>query len=337
MYWNSSGEYQVIIRSVSGDYQEVCFTGSGLSGSLRCAALASSRPCSAGLPLLASGCSVPHHRSPRDRRAARQISLVCIASAARLPVARYSVPSIRQSCIRLPYRSNLQFPQQSVIETISRGCFPEQSRENFRTDGLRAVPPLGGPTSGRLRRLWESVYPKTRLAPLGGSPAEIIALAVEVFPSGKPLFLMRWLSVLRRKAFIPRSASSSRVRVGFCLRPGQDRSRKLTLRRRGSRRCLSRDPPGLRSLPTLLPAFRVSARGTGEPFCRCDGLGLPRESPGAGALFPCSPWSDSARVSLRSPRSESPAVGHRFITVLRSVRLLSGCCSSGVSAGAPPP
>ena len=134
-----------------------------------------------------------------------------------------------------------------------------------------------------------------------------------------------------------RSASSSRVRVGFCLRPGQDRSRKLTLRRRGSRRCLSRDPPGLRSLPTLLPAFRVSARGTGEPFCRCDGLGLPRESPGAGALFPCSPWSDSARVSLRSPRSESPAVGHRIITVLRSVRLLSGCCSSGVSAGAPPP
>jgi len=211
-------------------------------------------------------------------------------------------------------------PQQSITEITSSGCFPGQSRENFRMDGLRAVPPHGGPTSGRLRPLWESVYPKTRLAPLGGSPAEVIALAVEVFPSGKPLFLMRWLSVLRRKAFIPRSASSGWVRVGFCLRPGQDRSRKLTLPRRGSRCCLSRDPPGLRLLPTLLPAFRGSARG---PFCRCGGLGLPRESPGAGALFPCSPWSDSARVSLRSSRSESPAVGHRIMTVLRSVRLRS--------------
>ena len=69
-------------------------------------------------------------------------------------------------------------------------------------DGLRAVPSLGGPTSGRLRRLWESVYPKPRLAPLGGSPAEVIALAVEVFPSGKPLFQNQLLSVLCRKAFI---------------------------------------------------------------------------------------------------------------------------------------
>ncbi len=45
--------------------------------------------------MLASGCSSPHHRSPRDRRAARHSSLICIASAALLPVARCSVFSSR--------------------------------------------------------------------------------------------------------------------------------------------------------------------------------------------------------------------------------------------------
>ena len=334
MHLNSSGEYQVLIRPVSGDYQALCFTGSGLSG------LAPLR-CARQLP------PMPRRITPACFRVQRPVSPLAAGSSGRTPdqpglhcisgpAPRGSLPRPFDPAVRHPASASRQsaHPQQFVIETDSSGSFPGQSRENFRIDGLRAVPPLGGPTSRRLRPLWESVYPKSVLAPLGGSPEEVIALAVEVFPSGKPLFQNRLLSVLRRKAFIPRSASSGWVRVGFCLRPGQDRSRKLTLPRRGSRRCLSRDPPGLRFLPTLLPAFRVSAR---EPFCRGGGLGLPRESPGAGAQFPCSPWSDSARVSLRSPRSESPAVGHRFITVLRSVRLLSGCCSSGVSAGAPPP
>ena len=40
---------------------------------------------------LVSGCSAPHHRSPRDRRAARLLCLIGIAPAALLPVARCSV------------------------------------------------------------------------------------------------------------------------------------------------------------------------------------------------------------------------------------------------------
>ena len=75
-------------------------------GLLRCAALASSRPCPAGSPRLASGCSALYYRSPRDRRAARLISLVCIASAARLLVARCPVLSIRQSVIQHPHPGN---------------------------------------------------------------------------------------------------------------------------------------------------------------------------------------------------------------------------------------
>ena len=41
--------------------------------------------------LLTSGCGAPHHRSPRDRRAARLFCMIGIASAALLPVARCSV------------------------------------------------------------------------------------------------------------------------------------------------------------------------------------------------------------------------------------------------------
>ena len=40
------GILQVIIRSVSGDYQELILPDQDFQGSLRCAALASSRPCS---------------------------------------------------------------------------------------------------------------------------------------------------------------------------------------------------------------------------------------------------------------------------------------------------
>lgn len=39
--------------------------------------------------------------------------------------------------------------------------------------------PSACPTIGRLRPLGESVYPQSGLAPLGGPPAEIIALAAE--------------------------------------------------------------------------------------------------------------------------------------------------------------
>ena len=88
---------QVIIRSVSGDYQEHILPDQDFQGSLRFAALASSRPCAVRSFRLASGCSIRHPRSPRERRATRKPGLIGIASAALLPVARCSVPSIRQS------------------------------------------------------------------------------------------------------------------------------------------------------------------------------------------------------------------------------------------------
>ena len=53
------------------------------------------------LLLLASGCSAPHPRSPRDRRAARLSCLIGIPSAALLPVARCSIGLLlRSGCCR---------------------------------------------------------------------------------------------------------------------------------------------------------------------------------------------------------------------------------------------
>ena len=52
------GILQVIIRSVSGDYQELILPDQDFQGSLRCAALASSRPCAVKSFRLVSGCSI---------------------------------------------------------------------------------------------------------------------------------------------------------------------------------------------------------------------------------------------------------------------------------------
>ena len=169
----------MLIRPVSGNYQVLCFTGSGLS---RLAPLRCARQLPPMLRWIIPACF----------RVQRSSSPLAAGSSGRPPdqpgLHRISGPAPRGSLLRpfdpavchsTPVSRQSAHQHQSIIDTTSSGCFPGQSRENFRTDGLRAVPPLGGPTSGRPRRLWESVYPKPRLAPLGGSPAEVIALAVE--------------------------------------------------------------------------------------------------------------------------------------------------------------
>ena len=113
-------------------------------------ALASSRPCSVDFSQLGSGCSNRRFRSPRDRRAARH------------PAGRYrnSGPAPRGSLLR-PL-----FPAGPYC-CYSCGCFPGQSRENFRMDGLRAVPPLGGPQAVDCGRFGNPYIPKASLPRLG--------------------------------------------------------------------------------------------------------------------------------------------------------------------------
>ena len=150
-------------------------------------------------------------------------------------------------------------------------------------DGLRAVPPLGGPTSGRLRRLWESVYPKTRLAPLGGSPAEVIALAVEAtlrvafisepvaFRLAPESFYSVWSRCgvqvsLGLRAGDRASASANRYRVSFPLRVNRTPTSLVLAPAGGPVGLVSSDPPICSALPSVQnqPAA-ASVRPTPEP------------------------------------------------------------------------
>ena len=164
---NSSGEYQVLIRPVSGNYQVLCFTGSGLSGlaPLRCA-----RQLPPMLRWIIPACF----------RVQRSSSPLAAGSSGRPPdqpgLHRISGPAPRGSLLR-PFDPAVRHPasvsrqsahpQQFVTDTVPRGCFPGQSRENFRTDGLRAVPPLGGPKAGVCAALGLLRLPKSRLLRLG--------------------------------------------------------------------------------------------------------------------------------------------------------------------------
>ena len=198
-------------------------------------------------------------------------------------MARCSVSLILLFVTLHLYPGNSQFPQQSVIDTTSSGCFPGQSRENLGPDRLRAVPPLGGPTSGRLRRLWESVYPKIRLAPLGDSPAEVIALAVEAtlrvaFIAESVAFRLApesFYSVRSRgglqmslglRTGDRASASANRYRVSLPLRERRTPT-SLALAPAGEPVGLvSSDPPICSALPSVQnQPVAVSARPTPEP------------------------------------------------------------------------
>lgn len=94
-------------------------------GSLRCAALASSRPCVVRSFRFVSGCSIRHPRSPRDRRAAHQSGLIGITSAALLPVARCSVPSPRLVCqCSVPRSASAVWPPGRFCLRLARSLVP---------------------------------------------------------------------------------------------------------------------------------------------------------------------------------------------------------------------
>lgn len=102
--------------------------------------------------LLASGCGAPHHRSPRDRRAARLFCLIDIPSAALLPVARCSVLLLLRSgecrCRSLGRRAG-----DRTLRAPGTGCHDGRKESFFACGTFQSRSPRAVVPGGALARL----------------------------------------------------------------------------------------------------------------------------------------------------------------------------------------
>ncbi len=167
MHLNSSGEYQVLIRPVSGDYQALCFTGSGLSG------LAPLR-CARQLP------PMPRRITPACFRVQRPVSPLAAGSSGRTPdqpglhcisgpAPRGSLPRPFDPAVRHPASASRQsaHPQQFVIETDSSGCFPDRAGKTSELMGCGLFLPSAAPQAEDCGRFGNPYIPKASLLRLG--------------------------------------------------------------------------------------------------------------------------------------------------------------------------